>query len=105
MTSLIIIYSGYVNPFETRSANTIEFVNETLTLLCIYSLITFSAFVPDAAIRYQCGWFLVFVTLLMLVGNLVIILYSAISRLIHRCKLKALRRKNIKLFKKRQLQS
>ena len=47
-SSLVMIYVGLVRPFYDRFANILELVNEVLVLLASYSLITFSALVPDA---------------------------------------------------------
>ena len=55
-TSLVMIYSGYIRPYLLPFANNLDLINEFLTLLCTYSLIMFSAFVPDAYTRYLCGW-------------------------------------------------
>ena len=54
--SLFMLYTGYFEPNYIPSENTLELVNETLTLVCSYSLIMFSPLVPDAQTRYLCGW-------------------------------------------------
>ena len=55
-SSLVMIYVGYFRPFESNFSSNLELMNETLTLMCTYSLVMFSAFVPDPATRYECGW-------------------------------------------------
>ena len=52
----MLIYTGYVKPFERRIHNKLEIANETLILLNSYFMIIFSDFVPDARNRYAMGW-------------------------------------------------
>ena len=68
-----MLYSGNFKPFETPFANNMDLFNETMTLVCSYSLIMFSAFVPDAEMRYLCGWYLVLLVLITLAINLLVI--------------------------------
>ena len=95
-TSLVIIYSGYFWPYILPFINTLDFVNEVLTLLCTYSLCMFSAFVPEARTRYLCGWQLIGLVSLMIALNLIIIIFTSIRSSINRCKLKCIRRRNLK---------
>ena len=76
--SLFMLFVGYFKPFELSFQNNLELVNETLTLVCSYSLITFSAFVPDAETRYLCGWYIIALVALMLAVNLGVIFYKSI---------------------------
>ena len=71
--SVFMLYSGNFKPFETPFANNMDLFNETMTLVCSYSLIMFSAFVPDAEMRYLCGWYLVLLVLITLAINLLVI--------------------------------
>ena len=99
--SIYMIYSGSFRPFEIPFVNTMDLINETLTLMCSYSLITFSAFVPDAETRYLCGWELIVLVLFTLALNLVVIIGQGLKQCIRRCKLKNKRRQLIKQAKKR----
>jgi len=47
LTSFVIIYQGWVDPFSTKGRNTHELINEVLILFNAYFLIVFSDFVPD----------------------------------------------------------
>ena len=96
-----MIYSGYFRPFESPFANTMDLLNETLTLMCSYSLIMFSEFVPSPETRSLCGWQLIGLVLITLVINLSVIITQGIKNCIRKCKLKAKRRKAKKLAKKR----
>ena len=90
--SIYMIYSGSFRPFEIPFVNTMDLINETLTLMCSYSLITFSAFVPDAETRYQCGWEIIVLLVLSIAINLVVIIGQGLKLCIRRCKLKNKRR-------------
>jgi len=100
-SSLAMLYSGYFRPFELPQTNRIELMNEACTLLCTYSLITFSDFVPEAEVRYNCGWVLVVFVLMQILLNLGIIIGSSLIEVIRRCKLRIRRHRNIKAFKQR----
>ena len=56
-------------------------------MVCCYSLIMFSAFVPDPFTRYQCGWQLICLMALTLGVNLSVIGVQAISGIYAKCKL------------------
>ena len=71
--SLIMIYIGYFRPFDKRLASILELVNEILILLCTYSLVMFTAFVPEASTRYLCGWYVIGLVFLLISINLVVI--------------------------------
>lgn len=47
LTSFVIIYQGWVRPFNSKKRNRHEVINEVLILLNAYFLIVFSEFVPD----------------------------------------------------------
>ena len=68
-----MIYVGLVRPFNDKFANILELTNEVLILLASYSLIMFSALVPDAAVRSQTGWALILVTMIAMSLNIFII--------------------------------
>ena len=94
--SLFMIYSGSFRPFEVPFTNTMDLINETLTLACTYSLVIFSALVPDAETRYQCGWYIIGLIFLTLAINLVVTIGQSLQLLIRRCKLRMKRRNLIK---------
>lgn len=97
-----MLYIGYFRPFALPMQNNIELTNEYLTVLCTYSLIMFSNMVPDPAVRYLCGWQLVFLIVLLLAINLFIIIFQSIRDSIRRCKLKYVKRKNMKAYQKQK---
>ena len=84
---MYMIYSGYFRPFESSFANNMDLLNETLTLICSYSLIMFSEFVPSPETRSLCGWQLIALVLIFLVINLSVIIFQGLKHCIRRCKL------------------
>ena len=73
-----MIYVGYFRPFEIPLINKIELFNESVTIICTYSLICFSAFVPDASTRYLCGWVLIGLVSFLVLFNLVFVMIQGI---------------------------
>ena len=94
-----MIFAGYFRPYNLQKQNTLELVNETLTLLCTYSLIMFSALVPDAATRFLCGWQLIGLVILILLINLTVMVYTSGKQCTRRCKLKHIRRQKMKAYR------
>ena len=84
-SSLVMIYVGLVRPFHDKFANILELVNEVLILLASYSLITFSALVPDAKIRSHSGYFLIIMAFATMIMNVFIIVISKIWTLYTLC--------------------
>ena len=87
-TSLFLIYIGSTRPYQTKLSNFVELVNEIITTICAYILVTFSNFVLDAKTRFECGWPMVGGALFLIIFNLLIICYKMIANLIHKCKLR-----------------
>ena len=97
-----MIYIGSVRPYEVRLSNIVELTNEVIITLCAYWLVTFSDFVPDEKTKYDCGWPIIGATTLLVLFNLVVICYSTVANITHKCKLYCRRRKAIKLMKQKQ---
>lgn len=56
MTSVfMIIFLQWTRPFESNFATNMETFNEVVTLLTLYLMMCFTDFVPDPAIRSECG--------------------------------------------------
>lgn len=73
-----MIFIGYVKPLALPSQNAKEILNETLTLLSTYALFLFSEFVPNPETRYTNGWGLIFVTLSIVLINIVILVVNTL---------------------------
>ena len=98
-----MIYVGYFRPYELPLANKIELFNESLTIVCTYSLICFSAFVPDARARYLCGWALIGLICFLMLSNLTMIMIQGIKIIIRAIRLRLKRCKNRKAMKVKML--
>ena len=72
--SLIMIFTGYMRPFNRRLANNIELINDAFIVVCSYFLIIFSPLVSDAQTRYISGW-----PIIGLIGVLISINLSVIT--------------------------
>ena len=100
-----MIYVGYFRPNILPLANYIELFNESLLIVCTYSLICFSAFVPDASTRYKCGWALIGLICFLMLFNLILLVIQSISISIRAIKLRLQRRRNIKAMKVKMLKT
>lgn len=105
--SLVIIYAGYVQPYETRTANRMELVNEAFTTVCSYFFFIFSGFVDNAETRYSCGWVLIGLVSLLTLLNLSVICVISVRLVLYRCRLRIKRGRNIReaIKRKQQIES
>jgi hypothetical protein len=58
----VIIMLGLISPLAEKFDNKIELYDSLTILLLSYCLFLFTDFVPDAFIRYQVGFFMIFLT-------------------------------------------
>ena len=72
LTTLMLIYQGWVKPFEFKKRNFQELINEVLILLNAYFLIMYSDFVPDPEVRYLMGWVNIGMLIIMMGFNVFI---------------------------------
>ena len=70
-----VILIGYVEAFTPYKRN-IEFLNECIIMMVLYSMICFSPFVPEPEARYILGFFCIVIVGLHLIVNLFLILFS-----------------------------
>ena len=52
----MLIYLGFVFPFESMFLNKIEIFNEMAALFLCYFMFCFTDWIPQAAMRYLVGW-------------------------------------------------
>ena len=50
------MYNVLAEPFETRSAEKLEYFNEACLSLITYFLFMYSDFIPDEDLKYLTGW-------------------------------------------------
>ena len=65
-----------------------EVFNETCTLIATYGLIVFTPFVPHPEARYEFGWALIGVTILILIANVLVMCYTTIREICWKAKLR-----------------
>ena len=87
-----MIYVGYFRPFEIPFNNKMELFNESVTIVCTYGLICFSAFVSDARTRYLCGWVMIGLISFLVLFNLVFVIKQGIQITSKAIKLRLIRR-------------
>lgn len=66
---------------HTPQQRRFEFFNETVIMLVLYTMMSFTQFVPDPAARYQVGWLCILIVAVHLAINLGLILHSTVSRI------------------------
>lgn len=89
--SLVMIFTGYMRPFETRMANTVELINDAAIVVCSYFLIIFSSLVADTETRYMSGWPIIILICSLILLNLGIITVQAVKQLIRSIRLRCRR--------------
>ena len=70
----MVIYFGFVWPFESHGITKLEIFNEIITILLCYFMLCFTDWVPKAELRYAIGWIFIIVISLHLGFHLVILL-------------------------------
>ena len=100
-TILFGLYLVHIRPYQTPSSNRIELVNEILTQLSTYCLVIFQVLMPQPAKRYQSGWYLIALIVVMMCFNLIVMIVETVRNLIRRCKLRHKRKRNFKLFQEK----
>ena len=70
----MIIYFGYVWPFESHTITKIEIFNEIIAGLLCYFMLCFTDWVGKASTRYLCGWMFISIICLHLITHLVMLL-------------------------------
>ena len=91
----MIIYLGFVWPFESHVITWTEIFNEVAVLLLCYFMFCFTDWVPLAATRYQIGWLFISIICLHLLGHLFLLIRNTYTDL-----KKRLRRKYMKLVQR-----
>ncbi len=85
ITAVIMI--GEADFFETKLKQNMEFANEVLIMFMLYSMISFSPFVPDIETRFKMGYFCCFVEAFSLAVNMWLIMRSSARSLILRVRI------------------
>lgn len=80
---MIIIYNGLVEPFNKRSINKKEMVNEFFIVMITDTLFIFTDFCDALELKYNVGWAYVFIMVITIFFNSYFILLS-ISKSIYK---------------------
>jgi len=76
-----IIYQNYFLPFRTPHLNNMEIFNEVCFIGCVYHLLVFTDFVDGADLKYQTGWSMIMLTLLIIAVNVGMILFKILRQI------------------------
>lgn len=68
-----IIYDWTAMPLQQKVLNFVEIMNEAFILVTVYVMHLFSDFVPDENIRYQFGWYYIYLVFMIFGLNMLII--------------------------------
>ena len=92
---LMIIYYGYVWPFENHTVTKLEILNEVLTLFLCYFMLCFTDWVPDSSMRYYIGWLFIATVSIYLLITIGLLLINSITLLKERAKGNYSKQKNL----------
>lgn len=70
MTSLWIYHVMNNNVFVTKNQVKIEVINEVFNMLISYTFLLFTDYLVDLEIRYQVGWFTIFLIIILILTNI-----------------------------------
>lgn len=72
-TLLMIAISGLIEPFKSKTSNTLDIINESFILLTIYSLICSTDFVTDKMTQNWVGYSQITIICLSISINIIVI--------------------------------
>ena len=94
LTALIIL--EYVRPLKSNAAHKNEIFNEIVMTLLLYTLISFTDWVPNMEAKFKLGYITCSLIVLHLMINIFIMLTSSIKEAYRACRLSRHRRKHNK---------
>ena len=92
MTLLYIIYLGHSEFFETKSARSLEIVNESIFVLIMYNFVLLNNLVYEKHIRDRSGLVIIGLTSLAVTINMIVIVVVSVKALIWKCHLRKLKK-------------
>ena len=92
----MLIYIGFVFPFESEFLNKIEAFNELAALLLCYFIFCFTDWIPEPEMRYLVGWTFCIGVCSHLATHLFILLRGSYSQLKVSLKTRIAQAKNLK---------
>lgn len=91
-TLVLMFFTAYVKPFESRMMNIQETVNEWCVILGGYHLLCFTEWIHDINRRFELGWSLVGVIGINVFFNFTVMLTMVIKKAFRKIKLWKLKR-------------
>ena len=86
-TITMIEVSGLVEPFNSKTSNLVDLINETFSILTLYTLVCFTDFVADKSVQVSVGNGLILAVCSSISFDLMIILAESTYLLIRKLKL------------------
>ena len=75
----MIIYFGFVWPFESHTITKLEIFNEIAAVCLCYFMLCFTDWIERARTRYIVGWVFIGIICLHLSTHLTLLIYNSIS--------------------------
>ena len=83
----MIEVSGLVEPFNSKTSNLVDLINETFSILTLYTLVCFTDFVADKSVQVSVGNGLILAVCSSISFDLMLILAESTYLLIRKLKL------------------
>ena len=93
----MVIYFGFVWPFESKTITQLEIFNEIIAILLCYFMLTFTDWIPKPEIRYLMGWLFIGVICFHLGTHMSIMIYNTYTTAKLKAKEKYKKKKNAPL--------
>ena len=77
----IFLFQGMTRPFNQRSFNSLELLNETLITYAFYCFTAFTDFVSEIETQTLMGYFILLIILILILFNMSIICYIVVRNL------------------------
>ena len=77
----IFLFQGMVRPFNQRSFNSIELLNETLITYAFYCFTAFTDFVSEIETQILMGYFILLIIFILIMFNMSVISYIVVKNI------------------------
>ena len=75
LSTILLAYYLSVRPMVDRVNNFTQVFNEIVVLLCQWLMFHFTDFVTDPIVRYELGWYLLYLVATNVAVNLLVLIY------------------------------
>ena len=80
------IYVVYFKPFTMPVLNVLEFINESVLLICTTSLFLWTDVIANMEIKFEVGWYIVGIVLLNVISQMGFIIVNSLMQIYVKCK-------------------